>query len=657
MARVLLALTTVASLTFCAPHSQAANGRVEISSKQKLKFKGCGRDKTKPAVELFLTEDGRWAVSSDGVAISGQYVATGRKGRKLELTPDAASAAALLAYLEAELGSLCGTPVTGLVATPTVLRAKINRRETKATLKLAYRLQGVGTGKLRLGGKGSLEPLPPGAQIVGPAGGRLEFPSGATLDVPAGALTKPTAISISAEACDEVDAIVSAPVFSSHEKACLFRFDAQPDGLTFAAPALASFPVRVLDADEVPVWIEVDPELGQYRELAATLEYRGDEGRLDVLINHFSGQTSGVRRSKQEITRSGPELDPCCNESPMQVFPPCCCLFYQSESMEGDFVADDCEVLGSEIKVTFHVCPGTPTFTDMQTETRGECPEDLHMEITPANPRAWVCEDVELEARLVGTRPGPDGGTFAAATPTSWSRSDSDPAMVDLSEGPINTATVRAEDPVMPVIVVKSTADPRFRDSTQIDFRPLEGLWDQRLLTGSETCTMGDESFIEDEGPEEFEIEVTRDGCNYLEVRSPDFPLADRFTGDFCDASDPDPNLVCAGVANQDPSQVFTFDLVTFGPNTVDCYVFFDSNGADIVFGDEPLCLVPTNCRALECDEFENATGTIASAEQGTLSGTTKWHFEATVELTMDEQTAEETVICDGEATFMATKQ
>ena len=127
-------------------------------------------------------------------------------------------------------------------------------------------------------------------QVVGPSGGTLEFANGLILHVPPGALTNSVAISLSTLDCDTVEPIIQAPVFSSLNKRCLFGFVGKPEGLTFAIPATVTIPVSSLAAGETVILTDIDEGAGSYKILDADLVFRGQDGVVDVTLEHFSSK-------------------------------------------------------------------------------------------------------------------------------------------------------------------------------------------------------------------------------------------------------------------------------------------------------------------------------------------------------------------------------
>ena len=154
---VLLA-AVVATLAGSAPPAHAVSGSATIEAKELLKLRGCGREKGTTSVQLLLRDDGRWSLTSSALMVGGTYVASGRGDRKLTLTVD--DDAALRTYLEERLTTQCGEAVAGVTLEPKKLRAKLNRPGTQVKLQFLHRIVSPERGKHRVGGKGTLGPLP-----------------------------------------------------------------------------------------------------------------------------------------------------------------------------------------------------------------------------------------------------------------------------------------------------------------------------------------------------------------------------------------------------------------------------------------------------------------------------------------------------------------
>jgi hypothetical protein len=142
-------LKTLALLTALVTCHVAAAGAQVVGSgalKGPLSFavKKCGVDRGRPEVGIAVAPDGTWtAGSGEGLPLSGTSQPLGTSGRKLALAFDADSAAAFIAERVDDIEEGC--KLSGVVidsATPTRFTLTLNRKRTKATLVVIYKLTG-----------------------------------------------------------------------------------------------------------------------------------------------------------------------------------------------------------------------------------------------------------------------------------------------------------------------------------------------------------------------------------------------------------------------------------------------------------------------------------------------------------------------------------
>ena len=266
---------------------------------------------------------------------------------------------------------------------------------------------------------------------VGPEGGTLIFGNGVKLQIPPGAVSETTTISISDLPADQITEMLSNPsMTSTHTKRFLGGFSAKPEGLVFAVPIQAWVPISPLDLYETPVQIELLMSEQRYRYASSQLEYSGDEAMIKIEISHFSGeafagltgaQIDALCRACGNSFLSGcEELDPLQSAS---------CLIYPKDRAKCPIAKDceccrekmirvesigvdlafkgpvECQVLGSDLKVTFLDCLDSPTETDSMSET--SC-KDLELEITviPAEMTLSIGEEKQFKATVTGKRKG-----------------------------------------------------------------------------------------------------------------------------------------------------------------------------------------------------------------------------------------------------------
>jgi len=487
-------------------------------------------------------------------------------------------------------------------------------------------------------------------QVVGPDGAKLEFENGVVLDIPPGALGESVVVSLTSVGCDIVTPILGSRAISSLDKRCLASVSAEPDGLVFAVPVTMTLPVRPLENGELPLWAIMDVTEQTYEFVRTSVVSQGNENLLQVEITHFSDHAAVGGKTLVEVT--GDPLDPCCSQVPTPL--DCCCSTFKATSNAGDVLTgaqcDDCQIVGEELTVEFIACPNSPTHTSKFSESSPGCPEDLQLQINPSDPTFWTCETGKLDATLDGTNS--DGGACSFAAPVDWAVTANDPQVTLNSKDP-NEATVRALEAGTATVDVTSPVWSALRASATVSFKSLSGLWQETLLSGSEVCVSDGQAIVEDEGPAQFNIDVVQ-ACslqsNTLTISSPDIPTAAPFTG----------NLTETG----EPSRPFDFNVTVSSSQTPDCIVFMDSNGGDIIFGDEPVCPPGgPQCEAISCFETETANGKISSADTGKLQdGDSQFEFAATWDVLLpDPNTGQITrerrsIQCDGTTTFIADK-
>lgn len=117
-----------------------------LAGQAKLKVSGCGKAAGAAALDVGVAADGAWTIDDGTSAFAGTGVILGKAGRKLALTPDAASLAALGTLLETDAGELCGVPVTatGLAVKKALL--KVNAKTAQARLVLLVTATGTADG-------------------------------------------------------------------------------------------------------------------------------------------------------------------------------------------------------------------------------------------------------------------------------------------------------------------------------------------------------------------------------------------------------------------------------------------------------------------------------------------------------------------------------
>ena len=124
--------------------------------------------------------------------------------------------------------------------------------------------------------------------VVGPEGGTLPFADGVVFDIPSGALNTYVAIRVEMLPAVELQALLDARWYRSHEKRALGCFRAEPDGLIFNVPITVRMPVPHLTG--FPVQVEVSSDLLRYWIAPTNLVYDPSTNIARFTLSHFSGE-------------------------------------------------------------------------------------------------------------------------------------------------------------------------------------------------------------------------------------------------------------------------------------------------------------------------------------------------------------------------------
>jgi hypothetical protein len=243
--------------------------------------------------------------------------------------------------------------------------------------------------------------------VIGEAGGTFEFPNGVVLQVPPGALTQATAIEVTDVECSQVDEILSAHNFDTHEIRCLGGFAGKPDGLEFLLPVTAIIPIPQLEPGEMPVQFKADLDARKYHLAPTNFQYLGQEGVAKIEILEFSTNLAGGMIT-DEATEWTVPLPPCCAQKPMPA--DCCCLIDMKavSNYSGLFTSvgspsdsKDCSIAAMEVTVTMPNCPGQPQQTSWVQEISEDCPEmTCDIDVLPAAANLFVCQEEKLNASI-----------------------------------------------------------------------------------------------------------------------------------------------------------------------------------------------------------------------------------------------------------------
>lgn len=115
------------------------------------RVKQCGADRGQVEVGIQVAADGTWrAGSGEDIEFGGTSQPVGTSGRKIALAFDAATDEAFVEQRLLDVEALCRRPGFVLQSrTPKQLTLALNRKRTRATLVVVYRLRGTLAGKPR----------------------------------------------------------------------------------------------------------------------------------------------------------------------------------------------------------------------------------------------------------------------------------------------------------------------------------------------------------------------------------------------------------------------------------------------------------------------------------------------------------------------------
>jgi Permuted papain-like amidase enzyme, YaeF/YiiX, C92 family len=150
----LLASTLLAAI---ASHVLAAGERLEVQAREQTSA-SCDQPTDDVPLELQLIDGSQWVLMLDDNEYRGTYVAHRRKNRRLTLTPDDASLAALKSEVARRVGRLCGAPIPADSVAISQLTVFRGRGGETGRVTLVARMGG--SRRLSLNGTGPFGPLP-----------------------------------------------------------------------------------------------------------------------------------------------------------------------------------------------------------------------------------------------------------------------------------------------------------------------------------------------------------------------------------------------------------------------------------------------------------------------------------------------------------------
>jgi len=304
-------------------------------------------------------------------------------------------------------------------------------------------------------------------QTVDSTGGVLTFPNGVVLDIPPGAVAEPVDIEVTDVDCANAEPILSSAVFQSHAKACLGGFSATPDGLTFAKPVTATVPVRPLEPGEIPILVEFDFVNGASMTAPTDLSYDGSREVVEIRnLRHFSKTWLQLLYEHVEESCRTCETYPgvddfcagyatelwkdqqggCClllRKERKQCAATCDCCMEQLIDVEAsgvDVTFGECQVVGSDVKVSYPACKDKTPRTHTATDLTPDCPKDMKLDIQmqPTDFGMYACETKNLREDVDVTLSGTSGGKRVFGPVPMyprWTSTDEDVATVSANDG------------------------------------------------------------------------------------------------------------------------------------------------------------------------------------------------------------------------------
>ena len=353
-------------------------------------------------------------------------------------------------------------------------------------------------------------------------GGTFEFLNGVLLEVPPGALDQPVTIKVSELPEADVRGIFSSQAGAVSGKRYLGGFSVTPD-VDFLEPVTATFPIEALLSYETLMQIEIERPEKKYWFEKTLLEYRPDQGEVQIEVSHFSDVGTAAVDNIDPKTLNDLCTDPRFNSSlsvcddldPLQprecLLKPAdrpagteCCregrITVRSEAI--DFISNRasefCQMVSDSVEVTFHDCPqpdgSVPTESSDICELSAHCPQDefLGAEVELTSPDIGgscfsVGEQLTLQAQVT------DGdGNSLNSTGLQWRSGDSGVATVS----PSGRVTATGDgDAAIEATYRRACKD--FSDTVTIPVIDLNGTWNGIETADETACGEGVNTYSE----------------------------------------------------------------------------------------------------------------------------------------------------------------
>lgn len=128
--------------------AEAFSGSGTLKGTGSLAVQRCGQGRLHAKATVAVAADGTWTASTtEGALFSGTSVPVGTSGRQLDLSFDAGSEAGFIGSMASDAAELCHTSIEVTSVLKKAFVLTLNRRATRAKLKLRYAGTGVGGGR------------------------------------------------------------------------------------------------------------------------------------------------------------------------------------------------------------------------------------------------------------------------------------------------------------------------------------------------------------------------------------------------------------------------------------------------------------------------------------------------------------------------------
>jgi len=132
-------------LAVTASGALGVSGTATVTGHSTLAAKHCGHSRGGFDADIQLKDDGTWT-GQGSITASGTYTAIGKSGRKFLLDFDDLSRATLFAALSSDFSTLCGIAVDVTGGTRKTFTVVLNRKTTRVTVTMRYKLSGTAGG-------------------------------------------------------------------------------------------------------------------------------------------------------------------------------------------------------------------------------------------------------------------------------------------------------------------------------------------------------------------------------------------------------------------------------------------------------------------------------------------------------------------------------